>query len=123
MYCRYNRGWFYHRELQLWLIRPQNMEPLVKTAIYERGTYHYFDPNTWDVHLKVSITTVFFFRIYCLTVLIYFELKQHCRKILSSYMTKWRKDQQSPSRHRIAPFNLVDSYFFPLTIAVKCKFL
>ncbi|PKA60295.1 hypothetical protein AXF42_Ash008354 [Apostasia shenzhenica] len=46
----YSRGWFYHRELQLWLIRIG--EPLVKTQTYERGSYHYFDPSTWQTIRK-----------------------------------------------------------------------
>ncbi|KAF6161665.1 hypothetical protein GIB67_041773 [Kingdonia uniflora] len=48
----YNRRWFYHREQQKWFIRVQNAEPLVKTATYERGSYYYFDQNTWDYILK-----------------------------------------------------------------------
>ncbi|XP_042504694.1 probable NOT transcription complex subunit VIP2 [Macadamia integrifolia] len=48
----YNRGWFYHRELRLWLIRVSNMEPLVKTNTYERGSYLCFDPNTWETVRK-----------------------------------------------------------------------
>ncbi|XP_058198984.1 probable NOT transcription complex subunit VIP2 [Rhododendron vialii] len=48
----YNRGWFYHRELRLWLTRVANMEPLVKTNTYERGSYICFDPNTWETIRK-----------------------------------------------------------------------
>ncbi|CAA0835112.1 NOT2 / NOT3 / NOT5 family [Striga hermonthica] len=44
----YNRGWFYHREHRLWFTRVANMEPLVKTNAYERGSYICFDPNTWE---------------------------------------------------------------------------
>ncbi|KAL6341478.1 hypothetical protein AAG906_032597 [Vitis piasezkii] len=44
----YNRGWFFHREHRLWFIRVANMEPLVKTNTYERGSYLCFDPNTWE---------------------------------------------------------------------------
>ncbi|KAL6550041.1 hypothetical protein OROMI_020529 [Orobanche minor] len=47
-----NRGWFYHRELRLWLMRVKNMEPLVKTNSYERGCYFGFDPNTWQTARK-----------------------------------------------------------------------
>ncbi|KAI8523907.1 hypothetical protein RHMOL_Rhmol13G0108000 [Rhododendron molle] len=50
-----NRGWFYHRELHLWLTRVSNMEPLVKTNTYERGSYICFDPNTWEMLRKVWI--------------------------------------------------------------------
>lgn len=52
--CRYNRGWFYHREHHSWLMRVPNMEPLVKTNAYERGSYICFDPNTWETISKVS---------------------------------------------------------------------
>ncbi|KAL3647201.1 hypothetical protein CASFOL_008169 [Castilleja foliolosa] len=48
----YNRGWFYHKELRLWFTRVKNMEPLVKTNIYERGCYFCFDPNTWQTARK-----------------------------------------------------------------------
>ncbi|KAK9672493.1 hypothetical protein RND81_12G103900 [Saponaria officinalis] len=48
----YNRGWFYHKDLRLWLMRVPNMEPLVKTNTYERGSFLAFDPNTWDTSLK-----------------------------------------------------------------------
>ncbi|KAG8072656.1 hypothetical protein GUJ93_ZPchr0006g41483 [Zizania palustris] len=48
----YNRGWFYHRELQLWLIRIPNFEPMVKTPVYERGTFICFDPNNWETVRK-----------------------------------------------------------------------
>ncbi|XP_010255513.1 PREDICTED: probable NOT transcription complex subunit VIP2 isoform X1 [Nelumbo nucifera] len=48
----YTRGWFYHRELRLWFIRVANMEPLVKTNAYERGSYLCFDPNTWETVRK-----------------------------------------------------------------------
>lgn len=51
--CRYNRGWFYHREHRLWFMRVTNMEPLVKTNTYERGSYICFDPNTWETVRKV----------------------------------------------------------------------
>ncbi|XP_021729041.1 probable NOT transcription complex subunit VIP2 isoform X3 [Chenopodium quinoa] len=48
----YNRGWFYHKDLRLWFMRVPNMEPLVKTNAYERGSYVAFDPNTWDTSIK-----------------------------------------------------------------------
>lgn len=46
----YSRAWFYHRELQLWLMRIG--EPLVKTQTHERGSYHYFDPSAWQTIRK-----------------------------------------------------------------------
>ncbi|MFS7978936.1 putative CCR4-NOT complex subunit/5 domain superfamily protein [Helianthus anomalus] len=53
--CRYNRCWFYHQENHLWFMRPANMEPLVKTYAYERGSYICFDPNTWERIHKVDL--------------------------------------------------------------------
>ncbi|KAG9145444.1 hypothetical protein Leryth_025366 [Lithospermum erythrorhizon] len=43
----HTRGWFYHKDLRLWLTRDPKTEPLVKTNTYERGCYITFDPNTW----------------------------------------------------------------------------
>lgn len=51
-YELYNRGWFYHGEHRLWLTRVTNMEPLVKSNTYERGSYICFDPNTFDTVRK-----------------------------------------------------------------------
>ncbi|KAI3678398.1 hypothetical protein L6452_37688 [Arctium lappa] len=48
----HNRGWFYHRDHRLWFMRAANMEPLVKTNAYERGSYICFDPNTWETIRK-----------------------------------------------------------------------
>ncbi|KAL5579773.1 hypothetical protein UlMin_012215 [Ulmus minor] len=48
----YNRGWFYHKDHRLWFIRVPNMEPLVKTHTYERGSYHCFDPSTFETIRK-----------------------------------------------------------------------
>ncbi|RZC72907.1 hypothetical protein C5167_048386 [Papaver somniferum] len=48
----HTRGWIYHKELRIWLIRGPNMEPLVKTNTYERGPYLCFDPNTWETIRK-----------------------------------------------------------------------
>ncbi|WOG86733.1 hypothetical protein DCAR_0205951 [Daucus carota subsp. sativus] len=50
----YHRGWFYHREQRCWFMRAANMEPLVKTNTYERGSYICFDPNTWETIRKDS---------------------------------------------------------------------
>ncbi|WFD07646.1 transcriptional regulator [Malassezia vespertilionis] len=47
----YARNWRYHKALHLWLTKEQNTEPLQKTPTYERGTYIFFDPGTWE---KVS---------------------------------------------------------------------
>ncbi|XP_021713792.1 probable NOT transcription complex subunit VIP2 isoform X2 [Chenopodium quinoa] len=48
--CR--RGWFYHKELRMWLSRFSSVEPLVKTPTYERGSYLSFDPSTWETKKK-----------------------------------------------------------------------
>ncbi|XP_011623425.1 probable NOT transcription complex subunit VIP2 isoform X2 [Amborella trichopoda] len=48
----YARGWFYHRELQLWFTRAGNGESIVEAGTYEMGSYHYFDSNTWDTVRK-----------------------------------------------------------------------
>ncbi|WFC98091.1 transcriptional regulator [Malassezia yamatoensis] len=47
----YARNWRYHKGLHLWLTKEQNTEPVQKTSTYERGTYVFFDPGSWE---KVS---------------------------------------------------------------------
>uniref|UniRef100_A0A0D9VLV4 J domain-containing protein n=1 Tax=Leersia perrieri TaxID=77586 RepID=A0A0D9VLV4_9ORYZ len=49
----YNRTWFYHKEVRVWLTRIPNVEPLVKTPHYERGSYGCFDPNSWETIRKI----------------------------------------------------------------------
>ncbi|CAK8575964.1 unnamed protein product [Lathyrus sativus] len=49
------RGWFYHKEYRLWFTRAPNMEPLVKTNTYERGTYHCFDPSSFETVRKDNV--------------------------------------------------------------------
>ncbi|KAL2650956.1 hypothetical protein R1flu_019084 [Riccia fluitans] len=48
----HNRGWFYHKDHHMWFTRVPNVEPLVKTNTYERGSYFYFDQNTWETGRK-----------------------------------------------------------------------
>ncbi|KAF6154450.1 hypothetical protein GIB67_028342 [Kingdonia uniflora] len=55
----YTRGWLYHKELQTWLIPVANVEPLVKTSTYERGSYHCFDPKTWDPVRKDNFVLIY----------------------------------------------------------------
>ncbi|KAI8348782.1 hypothetical protein B0O80DRAFT_176900 [Mortierella sp. GBAus27b] len=43
----YNRHWRYHKELRLWLMKDQSSEQS-KTPTFERGTYIFFDPNSWE---------------------------------------------------------------------------
>ncbi|XLU93611.1 hypothetical protein S245_007963, partial [Arachis hypogaea] len=49
---RHNRGWYYHKDNHFWFIRVPNMEPLVRMNTYERGSYHCFDPNTFETVRK-----------------------------------------------------------------------
>ncbi|XP_023645535.1 probable NOT transcription complex subunit VIP2 isoform X1 [Capsella rubella] len=53
----YNRGWFYHKEHRLWFIRIG--ESLVKTNAYERGSYHCFDPNSFDIVQKENFVVYY----------------------------------------------------------------
>ncbi|XP_013738372.2 probable NOT transcription complex subunit VIP2 isoform X1 [Brassica napus] len=46
----YERGWFYHKEHKLWFFRVG--EPMVRTALYERGTYECLDPNSFKTVRK-----------------------------------------------------------------------
>ncbi|KAL2547508.1 putative NOT transcription complex subunit VIP2 [Forsythia ovata] len=55
----YARGWFYHKDLRLWFTRVKDMEPLVKTNTYERGCYHFFDPNTWQTTRKDNFVLIY----------------------------------------------------------------
>ncbi|KAK4786000.1 hypothetical protein SAY86_002689 [Trapa natans] len=48
----HNRGWLYHKDHRLWLMRVPNMEPLVKTNTYERASYHCLDPHTFEIVRK-----------------------------------------------------------------------
>ncbi|KAF9191942.1 hypothetical protein BGZ51_006500 [Haplosporangium sp. Z 767] len=43
----YNRHWRYHKELKLWLMKDQSSEQS-KTPTFERGSYIFFDPNSWE---------------------------------------------------------------------------
>ncbi|KAK9749701.1 hypothetical protein RND81_02G144700 [Saponaria officinalis] len=47
-YELHRRGWLFHKELRVWLTKIPNVEPLVKTPIYERGSYKFFDPTSWQ---------------------------------------------------------------------------
>ncbi|GAB2277730.1 Probable NOT transcription complex subunit vip2 [Dionaea muscipula] len=51
----YERQWFYHKELRLWLKRPPNMELLVKNQTHERGSYVCFDPIKWEKTIKDNL--------------------------------------------------------------------
>ncbi|KAF9354450.1 hypothetical protein BGX26_007700 [Mortierella sp. AD094] len=43
----YSRHWRYHKELRLWLMKDQTSEQ-VKTPTFEKGSYIFFDPNSWE---------------------------------------------------------------------------
>ncbi|XP_071805764.1 CCR4-NOT transcription complex subunit 2-like isoform X1 [Asterias amurensis] len=43
----YNRDWRYHKEERVWITRGPMMEPQVKTNLYERGLYYFFDCLRW----------------------------------------------------------------------------
>lgn len=44
----YKRNWRYHKDLHLWLTKDINSEPIQKTSTFERGSYIFFDPNSWE---------------------------------------------------------------------------
>lgn len=55
----YNRDWRYHKDERAWMTRAPGMEPVQKTPLYERGTYFFFDVNSWrkvpkEFHLEYS---------------------------------------------------------------------
>ena len=37
----------YHKEERVWITRAPGMAPSEKTTSYERGTYYFFDVNSW----------------------------------------------------------------------------
>lgn len=43
----FNRDWRYHKEERIWITRAPGVEPVIKTATYERGTYYFFDATSW----------------------------------------------------------------------------
>jgi len=43
----YRRDWRFHKEHKLWFTRVPGTEP-TKTAAFERGSYIYFDVNSWE---------------------------------------------------------------------------
>ena len=44
---RYSRDWRYHKEDKIWITRAPGLAPLEKTSSFERGTYYFFDVNSW----------------------------------------------------------------------------
>ena len=46
------RGWMWHKELKAWLQRAQGGEPPMKTPTGERGSYLFFEVNSWTTARK-----------------------------------------------------------------------
>ena len=42
------RGWWYHKELKIWMTAAGGAEPALKTNTYERGSYIFFDYSSWE---------------------------------------------------------------------------
>lgn len=43
----YSRDWRYHKEDKIWITRAPGLAPLERTSTYERGTFYFFDVNSW----------------------------------------------------------------------------
>ncbi|XP_050296384.1 CCR4-NOT transcription complex subunit 2 isoform X2 [Anthonomus grandis grandis] len=55
----YSRDWRYHMEEKIWITQVPGMVLLEKTSTYERGTYYFFDVQSWrkvakEFHLDYS---------------------------------------------------------------------
>jgi CCR4-NOT transcription complex subunit 2 len=48
----YVRDWRYHKDEKVWITRHPAYPPSEKTERYERGTYFYFDPQSWKRNAK-----------------------------------------------------------------------
>lgn len=42
------RNWRYHRDIQVWLTKDSNVEPVLISPDVERGVYVFFDPLNWE---------------------------------------------------------------------------
>lgn len=42
------RNWRYHRDIQVWLTKDSNVEPVLINPDVERGVYIFFDPHNWE---------------------------------------------------------------------------
>ncbi|KAF3987243.1 hypothetical protein FT662_04092 [Candidozyma haemuli var. vulneris] len=42
------RNWRYHRDIQVWLTKDSNVEPVLISPDVERGVYIFFDPHNWE---------------------------------------------------------------------------
>ncbi|XP_076287843.1 CCR4-NOT transcription complex subunit regena isoform X2 [Lasioglossum baleicum] len=43
----YSRDWRYHMEEKVWITQAPGLGHVEKTSTYERGTYYYFDAQSW----------------------------------------------------------------------------
>ncbi|KAI9033920.1 hypothetical protein CLU79DRAFT_726251 [Phycomyces nitens] len=48
----YKRQWRFHKGLKLWLCKEPGTDLVVQTTTCERGSYHFFDPTTWNSFRK-----------------------------------------------------------------------
>jgi len=55
----YNRGWRYHKEHKLWLMRAPGTQPTVKSRPYERGDYIVWDPVQWRQETRTDFVLVY----------------------------------------------------------------
>lgn len=42
------RNWRYHKEIQVWLTKDSNVEPVLISPDVEKGVYIFFDPHNWE---------------------------------------------------------------------------
>lgn len=42
------RNWRYHRDIQVWLTKDSNVEPVLISPDVESGVYIFFDPHNWE---------------------------------------------------------------------------
>lgn len=42
------RNWRYHKDIQVWLTKDSNVEPILVSQDVERGVYIFFDPHNWE---------------------------------------------------------------------------
>ncbi|KAH7643795.1 CCR4-NOT transcription complex subunit 2 [Dermatophagoides farinae] len=48
----YSREWRFHKDEGIWITRKQGSQPLEQSSNFERGSYIYFDLNTWSKNQK-----------------------------------------------------------------------
>lgn len=95
---RSNRGWFFHKAQHMWLTRVPNVEPLVKTNNYERGSYIFFDQNNWETTRKVNPGSGFAPVFDRSSMFFAFVLR---RKTLSFTTICWRRHRSFHRRHQL----------------------